>query len=280
MKYFTISVCFISVLFFAALVAAQNGAHSSYFDYTVTYNADGSAYVTPTAEVSGIDDVSGWAEGSYRPVCTVRPKVQLNGDADWVGGTRVALGRAVDQVRTGQAVYVPADGSTAGVNFVVEADVTCSGAPNPNYYRYPGLSDLWEWSAMDFNFWYLAGFVPAQTGPPYWYTYCTSADICPVTYGVASIKNFVDFADFATWKPQVKISTFSLHGVNPDGSFSFLLACPNGNQYATCGTKDASGWEGSPWLTKRNVYFQNLHWCSPVGAATYEYGPPAPRPCT
>ena len=200
MRNLLLLLCFISLLLAALGAIAQNGAYSWYYNYSITNNPDGSVGVTPTAEVTGIDDVSDWIEGSYRPVCTVRPKIQLSGDPDWVGGTRVALGRAVDQVRTGQALRIPINGADVGLDYSVEVDVTCSGAPNPNYYRYPGLSDLWEWSAMDLNFWYLAGFVPAQTGPPYWYTYCTSAEICPVSYGVASIKNFVDFADFLALK--------------------------------------------------------------------------------
>ena len=139
MKYRIASVCFI-LFFFAAEVAAQNAAYSFYYSYTVSYNGDHSANVTPTAEISGIDDVSDWIEGSYRPLCTVRPKIQLNNDATWVGGTRVALGRAVDQVHTGPAVYVPANGSSVGLDFAVEADVFCSGAPNPTYYQYPSLA--------------------------------------------------------------------------------------------------------------------------------------------
>ena len=196
MKYFVTSLCFIMLLLVAVVAVAQNNAYSSYYSYTVTPNGDGSAYVTPTAEVSGIDDVSDWIEGSYRPLCTVRPKIQLNGDADWVGGTRLALGRAVDQIHTGQAVHVPADGSAVGLDFAVEADVMCSGAPNPNYYQYPDIARLNTWSQIDVNFWFLSGFDPVQTSPPFHLQYCPSAVICPVNYGVASIKNFVDFADF------------------------------------------------------------------------------------
>jgi hypothetical protein len=47
------------------------------------------------------------------------------------------------------------------------------------------------------SFWFLIGFAPAQTDPPYWYQYCSAPYLCPVAYGVASIKNFVDCADFA-----------------------------------------------------------------------------------
>jgi hypothetical protein len=205
MKYIITSFCFVSVLVLVTGAAAQNGTYSSFYDYTVTYNPDGSANVTPTAEVSGIDDVSDWVEGSYRPLCSVGPKIQVPGDANWVAGTRVALGRAVNQVRTGQAQHIPRDGSEVNVNLAVEVDAFCSGAPNPNYYLYPGIANLYTWSAMDPAFWYLAGFAPAQTGPPYWYQYCSSGDVCPVSYGVASIKNFVDFADFLA----VKISLFA-----------------------------------------------------------------------
>ncbi len=196
MKCSLVTICFISLLFVAVVAEAQNGDYSSYYTYTMNYNPDGSATVTPTAEVTGIDDVSDWVEGQYRPVCNVRPKIELTGDADWVGGARVALGHAVDQVRTGQALQVPADGSTVYLNLSVEADVSCSGAPNPTYYMYPGIADFYNWSDVDPNFWFIAGFAPAQTGPPYWYQYCFSGDICPVGYGVASVRNFVDFADF------------------------------------------------------------------------------------
>lgn len=174
MKLSLASLCFIFLLFLTALAAAQNNAYSSYYTYTVVYNADGSANVTPTAEVSGIDDVSDWVEGSYRPVCTVRPKIQLNGDGVWVGGTRVALGRAVDQVHTGQSVYVPANGSTVGLDFAVEADVACSGVPNPTYYQYPTLAYLGSWSNIDFYFWSLEGFEPAQYAPPYYIAYSSN----------------------------------------------------------------------------------------------------------
>ncbi len=199
MKYIVTSLGLAMLLLFAINASAQNGAYSSYYTYTVTPNSDGSAYVTPTAEVTGIDDVSDWIEGSYRPVCTVAPKIQLTGDAAWVGGTRVALGRTVDQVRTGSAVYVPAGGSTVGVDYSVEADVRCSGPPNPNYWQYPSLLDLYTWyPGIDINFWFLTGFSPFQSSPPSHSQYCPSAVSCPVGYGVASIINFVDFADFAT----------------------------------------------------------------------------------
>jgi len=189
------SLCFTLLLLFAMCAVGQNNAYSSYYSYTVTANADGSANVTLTAEVTGIDDVSDWVEGSYRPLCTVRPKIQLTGDASWVGGTRVALGRAVDQVRTGQPMQVP-DGSVVSPNFAVEADVSCSGAPNPTYYQYPSLAYLISWSNIQLYYWSLEGFEPAQYNPPYNIAYCPSAAYCPVNYGVASIKNFVNFADF------------------------------------------------------------------------------------
>jgi hypothetical protein len=176
---------------------AQNGAYSSYYSYTVNYNLDGTSTVTPIAEVTGMDDVSDWIEGQYRPVCTVRPKIQLTGDADWVGGTRVALGRAVDQVRNGQAIQVPADGSNFRLQYSVEVDATCSGPPNPNYYEYPDFGHLNQWADIDINFWYLSGFAYLQTSPPYHLQYCPDALTCPLGDGVASILNFVDFADFA-----------------------------------------------------------------------------------
>jgi hypothetical protein len=130
---------------------------------------------------------------SLRAICSCVSKCEC---------IRVVLGRAVDQVRTSSPTHIAADASTAHLQFAVEVDASCSGAPNPNYYLYPMIADLYRWSAIDPAFWYLAGFAPAQTGPPYWYQNCFSPDICPVSYGVASIKNFVDFADFADlWLP-------------------------------------------------------------------------------
>ncbi len=248
MKYSLTTLCFFSLLLLAIGATAQNGAYSSYYTYTVSYNGDGSANVTPTAEVSGIDDVSDWVEGQYRPLCTVRPKIQLNGDADWVGGTRLALGRAVDQIHTGQAVHVPADGSAVGLDFAVEADVMCSGAPNPNYYQYPDIARLNTWSQIDVNFWFLSGFAPVQTSPPFHLQYCPSAVICPVNYGVASIRNFVDFADFLSWGISIRTTYYGppvtleddectwhstacssgTHPTCPFGwSFGFVNNCPN-----------------------------------------------------
>jgi hypothetical protein len=186
----------VALLFIATEAIAQNGAYSSYYSYTVNYNLDGTSTVTPVAEVTGIDDVSDWIEGQYRPVCTVRPKIQLTGDADWVGGTRVALGRAVDQVRNGQAIQVPSNGSNFRLQYSVEVDATCSGPPNPNYYEYPDFGHLNSWANIDINFWYLSGFAYLQTSPPYHLQYCPDALSCPLGDGVASILNFVDFADF------------------------------------------------------------------------------------
>ena len=102
----------------------------------------------------------------------------------------------MDQVRNGQALQVPSDGSNFRLQYSVEVDVSCSGPPNPNYYEYPGLAFLSTWSDIDINFWYLQGFAPAQTSPPQHIQYCPDAVTCPVTVGVASILNFVDFADF------------------------------------------------------------------------------------
>ncbi|MFZ0707827.1 MAG: hypothetical protein WAM71_19670 [Candidatus Korobacteraceae bacterium] len=121
MKYLMVSLCFISILLLTSAAAAQNGAYSSYYTYTVSPNSDGSAYVTPTAEVTGIDDMSDWIEGQYRPVCSVKSKIQLPGDANWVLGQGWGLGHAVDQVHTGSAVYVPADGSTVGLDYSVRS---------------------------------------------------------------------------------------------------------------------------------------------------------------
>lgn len=75
MKYIVALLGLATLLLLSTNALAQNGAYSSYYTYTVTPNSDGSAYVTRTAEVTGIDDVSDWVEGSYRPVCTVRPKI-------------------------------------------------------------------------------------------------------------------------------------------------------------------------------------------------------------
>jgi hypothetical protein len=102
----------------------------------------------------------------------------------------------VDQVRTGAGVYVPADGSAVRLQFSVEVDANCSRPPNPTYYAYPQHSYLYTWSNIDPSFWLLAGFSLAQTNPPYYNQYCPNPYICPVAYGVASILNFVDFADF------------------------------------------------------------------------------------
>jgi hypothetical protein len=278
MRYFHTSICFIFLLFVAAVALAQNGAYSSYYAYTVNYNPDGSANVTPTAEVTGIDDVSDWVEGGYRPLCTVRPKIQLIHDGDWVGGTRVALGHAVDQVRTGQALQVPADGSTVYMQFSVEVDANCSSVPHPNYYRYPQVSSLYNWSQIDPTLWLLAGFSLTQTAPPYYLQYCPSAITCPVAYGVASVLNFVDFADFSNITIRTALSTYAITTVNGDGSVTFTLSCPNGNQNATCGTPTATGWEPTLWLEVVQLYTQPGG-CWPLGLAQYRNGPPAPYLC-
>jgi hypothetical protein len=197
MKYSFTTLCFLSLLLLAIGAAAQNAAYSSYYSYTVSYNLDGISSVTPVAEVSGIDDVSDWIEGQYRPVCSVKPKTQLTGDADWVLGQGYGLGHVIDQVRTGQALQVPSSGSNFRLQYSVEVDVRCTGAPNQAYFQYPSLAYLSGWSYIDLNFWYLLGFSPFQASPPSHTAYCPSAVVCPVGYGVASILNFVDFADFA-----------------------------------------------------------------------------------
>jgi hypothetical protein len=272
------SFCLISLLSLSGVAVAQNNAYSAYYSYTVSYNGDGSANVTPTAEVSGIDDVSDWVEGSYRPLCTVRPKIQLNGDATWVGGTRVALGRAVDQVHTGQIVHVPADGSTVGLDFAVEADVFCSGAPSPTYWQYPSLVNLGSWSYIELYYWSLEGFAPPQYNPPYHSQYCPSAVTCPVSYGVASINNFVNFADFADIKIRLAVATYSLTNIGADGWNTYSLSCPNGNQMATCGTSHLSSRQLYNWAEEYALY------ATPGGCwrgffEVFLNGPPAPFNC-
>lgn len=78
----------------------------------------------------------------------------------------------------------------------MEVDAICSGPPNPNYFEYPDFGHLNQWANIDINFWYLSGFAYLQTSPPYHLQYCPDALSCPVSDGVASILNFVDFADF------------------------------------------------------------------------------------
>jgi len=92
------------IVFVSLHAFAQNPNYSAYYDYTVTYNDDGSATVIPTAEITGWDDQADWVIGGYRPLCNVRPKIQLTNDADWVLGTTKALYQVVDQVRTGTPV--------------------------------------------------------------------------------------------------------------------------------------------------------------------------------
>ncbi len=222
----------------------------------MSYNGDHSANVTPTAEISGIDDVSDWIEGSYRPLCTVRPKIQLNNDATWVGGTRVALGRAVDQVHTGPAVYVPANGSSVGLDFAVEADVFCSGAPNPTYYQYPSLAYLISWSNVELYYWSLEGFEPAQYNPPYYVAYCPSAAICPVNYGVASIKNFVDFADFVDIIIGAGAYTKEVwNGGQMNNNCSVSSSCTNGPPLCSVGSVHVSDGVCRPaWDTYFLIY--------------------------
>jgi hypothetical protein len=270
MRYRLASLCFLSLLLFAVTALAQNGDYSSYYSFTVTYNPDGSATVIPTAEVTGIDDVSDWVEGQYRPVCTVRPKIQLTGDSAWVGGRRVALGSAVDQVRTGQGLQVPADGSTVNLQFAVEVDANCSGAPTPSYYLYPTIANLNTWADIDPDIWSLIGFEPAQTNPPYWYQYCPSGDLCPVGYGVASIRNFVDFADFLANKVGEYTNNYRYYDVY-QGMCSYTLSCPNGNQNASCPVPDPETIDAPcpyTFLISKGIYVKNflgMKTCFPVG---------------
>ena len=107
---------------------AQNIGYTDYFTYSTTYNSDGSATVTPTAEVTGTDDLSDWEVNGYRPLCSLTPKIQLTGDSNWVPGYGASLGQTVDQIRTGQPIQVPADGSTVSLQYSAEVLAHCSGA--------------------------------------------------------------------------------------------------------------------------------------------------------
>jgi hypothetical protein len=206
MRYGIKSFCF--TLFGLVMSAAlgQNPNYSAYYTYSVTFNADGSATVTPTAEVTGTDDAADWVEGQWRPVCNVYPKIQLTGDPSWVHGTGRGLGQLIDYVRTGNPVQIPANGSTVNVQFAVEADVRCSKPPTTIYYEYPSSSLLSTWDGIDPNTWLLVGFEPAQTNPPWTDQSCPSPETCPVGYGVASVPNFVDFADFVSWPISVAVT--------------------------------------------------------------------------
>lgn len=275
MRYTIGSLCLAALFFTSPIVLGQNGAYSSYYSYTVTYNSDGSATVTPTAEINGIDDVSDWVEGSYRPVCNVAPKIQLTSDPVWVRGTRVALGRQVSQVRTGVGVNIPASGSTVGLDFAVEADVTCSGAPNPINYMYPSLANLNTWDQIDPSIWSLVGFEPAQTDPTNWTQYCPSGDVCSVGAGVASVRNFVDFADFLDWKISIRNTVYGPPPTTYLGACYYtLLACSTGKPTCTQSTPGMTWVPSCPQYMEGNYLVVN-------GACSFGIGIPAsgPGPC-
>lgn len=259
MRYTAASLLLIFLLALATAAVAQNGLYDVYYSFTSTPNPDGSATITTTAEINGIDDAGDWIEGQYQPMCTVQPKIQLTGDANWVAGTTVTLGHEVDQVRTGQPQYIPADGSEVSVNLAVEALVRCNGAPNPGYYLYPNVANLPLWSPIDPNSWFLVGFEPAQTQPPYWSRYCTSGYVCPPS-GVASIKNYVDFAAFLAVKIALYANNYAYNDVY-QGTCSYKLSCPNGNQHASCPLPDPETIEAPcayPFLIGEGIYVKNF----------------------
>ena len=281
MRSFLKSLCFISFGFVAATALAQNGNYSSYYTYTVSWNSDGSANLTPTTEVTGIDDYEDdWAENGYRPICSVATKAQVTGDAAWVHGSGAPLGRNVDGVHTGQPVHIPADGSTVNLQFAVEADVHCSRpAGGIHYYQYPNLSAFNTWSGIDPSIWALLGFEPPETNPPLPNTYCPNPESCPVGTNMAAIPNFVDFADFSEVTIRTAVSTYAISTVNATGSVTYNLSCPNGNQSATCGAAHYLGSQAFLWAEEYQLYTQPGG-CFPLGFVQYKNGPPAPYPCT
>jgi hypothetical protein len=281
MRYVLGLLCSISLMVVASPAGAQNGDYSAYYTYTVTYNSDGSATVIPTAELTGIDeDLDDWAVGTYHPLCNVNAKIQLTGDANWVHVEGRALGQLIDAVRTGQPVQVPANGSTVQVQFAVEADVSCYKPPNPIYYMYPQSAALSSWTGFDMDSWWLMGFAPPQTNPPSSTQYCPSPDSCPVEPGLASVLNFVDFADFSNLDLRILTATYFIKTLNGGGYATYTLTCPN-NTKSTCGLSTYYGPHTTNWVEQFELYEILFGVCVPPSIDVGFDGPPfAPLPCT
>lgn len=250
-------------LLMAVPALAQNSGYTDYFTYSVTYNSDGSATVTPTAEVTGTDDLSDWQENGYRPLCSLTPKIQLTGDSNWIPGYGAALGQTVDFVHTGQPIQVPADGSDESIQFSVEVLAHCAGAVG--FYEYPAVGSLDSWSGIDPYDWFLEGFEPGQTDPPSYIQYCPDGDACQVGEWEVPPTNFVDFADFLGGKVAISIGNFvnsGPGGLYPDGCL-FKLSCPNGTA-SRCAPPSISGKSVDCPYTYDHEYY--LAWIPDNGA--------------
>jgi hypothetical protein len=84
---------------------------------------------------------------------------------------------------------------------------------------------------------------------------------------------------FASW-PTVRttVATYKLLTVNANGTATYQLACPNGNQASTCGTNFLLGSQVANWAEEFAIY-SNPGGCWFINVVTYRNGPPAPFPC-
>jgi hypothetical protein len=77
----------------------------------------------------------------------------------------------------------------------------------------------------------------------------------------------------------IKVASYALATVNANGTGTYNLSCPNGNQHCTCGTAHYLGSQVHLWAEEFSLYTQPGG-CFFINVVQYKDGPPAPYPCT
>ena len=77
---------------------------------------------------------------------------------------------------------------------------------------------------------------------------------------------------------RLTVATYALATVNANGTATYTLSCPNGNQNATCGTANLLGSEAYNWAEEFSLY-TTPGGCWDVNLIQYLNGWPAPYNC-
>lgn len=270
------------MLAFPLTASAQFGSWTLYYSETPPQvNPDGSITITPTVSLTGSDG------GIYcDPLvdCDGReqPLIMLSGNAWQAGEVYDAIGYPGYPIAfsyTFPSVTV-SPGQTADLSYAGKVAGASRIIPGGGQWIYPTWSPFYQGA-------FLNGTGPLSFPGPCWivgsYTNNGNPD-CPQPWTspwtglpVAWHPSDLDSQQVA-FTVRIAIATYALATVNENGTATYTLSCPNGNQNATCGTANLLGSQAHLWAEEYTIYSQPGG-CFFANLVQYLDGPPAPKNC-
>lgn len=241
-----------------------------------TTDESGNLVITPTVGITGDD--GGFCAAFYP---WEFPLVMLQGNA-WVAGYGQP-GAAVGGGQLSFAYTFPnvtiAPGQTADMSFAAKVEGYCptvSGSEGytlaEGFYLRPFLDGEYENDPLG---------NPIPPTACWLEGYLNNTPTCALPWPLPTSSPAVGYdldSQQVSFTVRIAIATYALATVNENGTATYTLSCPNGNQNATCGSANLLGSQAHLWAEEYTIYSQPGG-CFFANLVQYLDGPPAPKNC-